>query len=49
VIRTSGQFAPDEFVDPLDATEHLNASGRAHLRDLLVAAAREQLAAPGTP
>jgi hypothetical protein len=49
VIRTSEHFTPDEFVDPLDATEHLNARGRAHLRDMLVSAARASLAARPAP
>jgi hypothetical protein len=37
IIESGTEFTTDEFLDPEDATEHLNERGRHHLADLIVA------------
>lgn len=43
VLQTGTSFAEDEFIDPADASEHLNAKGRRRLAELLVAEVRARL------
>jgi hypothetical protein len=43
IIESGTSFATDEFIDPNDATEHLNQRGRAHLASLLTSAIRQRL------
>jgi hypothetical protein len=43
VLQTGTSFGDDEFIDPTDASEHLNEKGRRRLAELLVAEVRARL------
>jgi hypothetical protein len=43
VIESGMMFSSDQFIDPSDATEHLNQDGRLPLAKLIVSAVRERL------
>lgn len=43
ILRTGTIFSTDEFIDPEDASEHINAAGRLRLSDLIANAAKDAL------
>jgi hypothetical protein len=47
LLDLTDEFEPDEFVDPDDATEHLNGAGRIRLARLLVQHVQAALARDG--
>lgn len=46
VLQTGRSFGTSDFIDPTDASEHLNEHGRLRLAAILSAAVRERLAQP---
>jgi hypothetical protein len=46
IVPTGTGFPMDEFIDPSDATEHLNEAGRSRLADALTTAIAERLPRP---
>jgi len=43
ILRTGAIFSTEEFIDPEDASEHINAAGRRRLSELIVDATRQHL------
>lgn len=43
ILRTGSTFSTEEFIDPEDACEHINAAGRLRLTELIVDATRQAL------
>lgn len=43
IVESGTCFSADEFIDPRDATEHLNEAGRRRLTELIVSAVKQQL------
>jgi hypothetical protein len=49
ILQTGVLLDEDEFIDPTDATEHVNQRGRQRIADLIVGAVHESRRLPATP